>query len=274
MATIYKYKVNMSELSEQIRDDINYLKDITDKLYFSINDNVIVYDEKDINVKYKLIDLEKNHDRRIISGRLIKIFEESDISKYDEMENTVESTKMKNQAHCVAFSFKVDTEIIAYIPKRNLSRNEFNKYFSKILTESLSEIGIVNLQPIVDRGTLRQRLNEMEVATEFSFVIVKPNGIGDDEIKELSNDLIETGSEKAEIKFKGNRKNPLKKNAQIIKKFVSFIESGWGQFKAIGYKQDNSPMTIDTSKDTIQKMYVAESNKDSHMHIQERVFPK
>ena len=33
MATIYKYKVNMSELSEQIRDDINYLKDITDKLY-------------------------------------------------------------------------------------------------------------------------------------------------------------------------------------------------------------------------------------------------
>ena len=33
-------------------------------------------------------------------------------------------------------------------------------------------------------------------------------------------------------------------------------------------------MTIDTSKDTIQKMYVAESNKDSHMHIQERVFPK
>ncbi|WP_225743382.1 hypothetical protein [Marinilactibacillus sp. Marseille-P9653] len=271
MAKIYRSKLNMSEISEKIRKDPGYLNKILTKMLNELESGQSVDSEEDENVYYRLHYIEKNFALRTVSGRLFKVEKSKEVNLLDGEE--VESQILKNMFSQVAFSFQVDQEIVAFVPKRDLSRDEFHKYFGKILTKMQPEIKEVNFQLLFDKRAFNKRLSKIDKATRATFTLVKPNGKADEEVEEFADMLTDTGAAKSKISLEADKKSPLKKSSETFKALLKYVSNGWGSANIVGYSEEKGKtVTIDTKKDVLDTDPISESNKDSHKYIENKIF--
>lgn len=274
VAKIYFSKFNMSELSKEIQEDDTFLNKTLKNLFNSLSDSkkhVILESENDDNIYYRLHSVETNYKLNTISGRLLKVAREKEIETIDGDE--VESYDMKNVFSSIAFSFGIYEEIVAFVPKRDFRKEEFHKYFGKMLNRIYPNIKTVNFKLLVDEGSLKNKLAQIDKTTLAVFTLVKPNGIADDTVDDIKNILTDTDTSEAELALKGEKERPIKKDSSSFKGLLEYITNGWGFVKIKGYKEgQRKSIDIDTSKELLKKEPISESNKDSHKYIENKIF--
>ncbi|MGB3161111.1 MAG: hypothetical protein WBA84_07650 [Carnobacterium sp.] len=271
MAKIYFSKFNMSEISEKIQDNSNFLNKTLKELFTKIDSKQWVDSEDDDNIYYRLYDVEKNFKLSTVSGRLLKVERNKEIDTLDGDE--VETFSMKNAFSSIAFSFHIYEEVIAFVPKIDFKKEEFHCYLGKILTASYPEIKDVNFKLMPDKDSLQKKLLEIDKTTSATFILVPPNGIADDAIKDIVDILSDTDTTEAELTLKGERSKPIKKDSKTFKELVQYIMNGWGYLKITGYSDEKRKnINIDTSKELLKTEPISETNKNSHKYIENKVF--
>ncbi|MGZ9614686.1 hypothetical protein [Staphylococcus epidermidis] len=272
MANIYIAKLNVNEKIYEVYKNEIQLSKLLENLYYSLDDKKILKNEFN-EVRYKIVDIEKDPNNFIISGRFLRIFKSQTQDFYDSNKDTVVEKALGDKAEYVPFTFYVKREIIAFVPKQTFTRKQFLKIFKEFITYSYPEIGEVNLQIKYDNTSIDKKFKKIKVLKNVEVVIVPPNGDEDlwEGLKNVERDLKETEAKKMSISLEATKKKPLKKTSNLVKGFLKFVKNQYGELEAIGYDAQNNEVNIDTINDEklIQKYKIRESEKNSPNEIKE-----
>lgn len=272
MANIYIAKLNVNEKIYEVYKNEIQLSKLLKNLYYNLDDKKILENEFN-EVRYKIVDIEKDPENFIISGRFLRIFKSQTQDFYDSDKDTVVEKALGDKAEYVPFTFYVKREIIAFVPKQTFTRKQFLKIFKEFITYSYPEIGEVDLQIKYDNASIDKKFKKIKVLKKVEVVIVPPNGDEDlwEGLKNVEKDLKETEAKKMSISLEATKKKPLKKTSNLVQGFLKFVKNQYGELEAIGYDAKNNEVNIDTINDEklIEKYKISESEKNSPNEIKE-----
>lgn len=272
MANIYIAKLNVNEKIYEVYKDEIQLSKLLKNLYYNLDDKKILENEFN-EVRYKIVDIEKDPENFIISGRFLRIFKSQTQDFYDSDKDTVVEKALGDKAEYVPFTFYVKREIIAFVPKQTFTRKQFLKIFKEFITYSYPEIGEVDLQIKYDNASIDKKFKKIKVLKKVEVVIVPPNGDEDlwEGLKNVEKDLKETEAKKMSFSLEATKKKPLKKTSNLVQGFLKFVKNQYGELEAIGYDAKNNEVNIDTINDEklIEKYKISESEKNSPNEIRE-----
>ena len=162
MANIYIAKLNVNEKIYEVYNNKIQLSKLLEGLYSELDDKKII--ENKINeVRYKIVDIEKDPQNFIITGRFLRIFKSQTQDFYDSNQDTVVEKELGDKADYIAFTFYVKREIIAFVPKQTFTRQQFLNIFKDFITYSYPEIGEVNLQIKYDNASIDEKFNKIKI---------------------------------------------------------------------------------------------------------------
>lgn len=272
MANIYIAKLNVNEKIYEVYKNEIQLSKLLKNLYYNLDDKKILENEFN-EVRYKIVDIEKDPENFIISGRFLRIFKSQTQDFYDSDKDTVVEKALGDKAEYVPFTFYVKREIIAFVPKQTFTRKQFLKIFKEFITYSYPEIGEVDLQIKYDNASIDKKFKKIKVLKKVEVVIVPPNGDEDlwEGLKNVEKDLKETEAKKMSFSLEATKKKPLKKTSNLVQGFLKFVKNQYGELEAIGYDAKNNEVNIDTINDEklIEKYKISESEKNSPNEIRE-----
>ncbi|MDS3898443.1 hypothetical protein [Staphylococcus hominis] len=272
MANIYIAKLNVNEKIYEVYKNEIQLSKLLKNLYYNLDDKKILENEFN-EVRYKIVDIEKDPENFIISGRFLRIFKSQTQDFYDSDKDTVVEKALGDKAEYVPFTFYVKREIIAFVPKQTFTRKQFLKIFKEFITYSYPEIGEVDLQIKYDNASIDKKFKKIKVLKKVDVVIVPPNGDEDlwEGLKNVEKDLKETEAKKMSFSLEATKKKPLKKTSNLVQGFLKFVKNQYGELEAIGYDAKNNEVNIDTINDEklIEKYKISESEKNSPNEIRE-----
>lgn len=272
MANIYIAKLNVNEKIYEVYNNKIQLSKLLEGLYSELDDKKIIENENN-EVRYKIVDIEKDPQNFIITGRFLRIFKSQTQDFYDSNQDTVVEKELGDKADYIAFTFYVKREIIAFVPKQTFTRQQFLKIFKDFITHSYPEIGEVNLQIKYDNASIDEKFNKIKVLKKVEVVIVPPNGDEDlwEGLQNIEKDLKETEAKNMSISLEATKRKPLKKASNLVKGFLKFVKNQYGDLEANGYDVNNNEVNIDTINDEklIKKYTIRESEKNSPNEINE-----
>lgn len=272
MANIYIAKLNVNEKIYEVYNNKIQLSKLLEGLYSELDDKKIIENENN-EVRYKIVDIEKDPQNFIITGRFLRIFKSQTQDFYDSNQDTVVEKELGDKADYIAFTFYVKREIIAFVPKQTFTRQQFLKIFKDFITHSYPEIGEVNLQIKYDNASIDEKFKKIKVLKKVEVVIVPPNGDEDlwEGLQNIEKDLKETEAKNMSISLEATKRKPLKKASNLVKGFLKFVKNQYGDLEANGYDVNNNEVNIDTINDEklIKKYTIRESEKNSPNEINE-----
>lgn len=272
MANIYIAKLNVNEKIYEVYNNKIQLSKLLEGLYSELDDKKIIENENN-EVRYKIVNIKKDPQNFIITGRFLRIFKSQTQDFYDSNQDTVVEKELGDKADYIAFTFYVKREIIAFVPKQTFTRQQFLKIFKDFITHSYPEIGEVNLQIKYDNASIDEKFNKIKVLKKVEVVIVPPNGDEDlwEGLQNIEKDLKETEAKNMSISLEATKRKPLKKASNLVKGFLKFVKNQYGDLEANGYDVNNNEVNIDTINDEklIKKYTIRESEKNSPNEINE-----
>lgn len=271
MAFLYTAKFNINEKIYQVKDNKEDLNDLLDKVYLKINQDEIIFDENDENIRYKFVDLFRNSEMTL-DGTIVKIYDGVN-SSYDESNDTVVDEEASDKADYVSFSFDVKNEIIGFVPKQTFSREAFLKYFRLLVEKCVPELGSTYLILLNDKGELDEKFKRMETLRDIEILLIPENSDKEDFAKLLDiveEDMQEANAQKIGLRMEGTMREPLKKNSRLVENFKSSVARAYAKLKAKGKDENGEVFEIDTSKDTLLKREIKNDLRNSVTDISEK----
>lgn len=271
MATLYTAKFNINEKIYEAKKGTLLVGELLNKVFECFNQNEKVLDEKIEGMTYKFVDLERDYDNQIITGRMIKYYDGTN-ARYLEDEDKLVEEHTPNKAEYITFSFNTKTEIIGFVPKQGFSKENFIYYFELLIEKMCPEIGKIKLILVIDGAELEHKFKQLKILKEIQIEVIPENNdtfeIGD-MLDILKDDIEESNAQHMEVKLKGTKREPLVKKSKLVEDFKGIAKKAYAKLKAIGYKENGDEYTIDTNKDIHLKRTVANHNKDSMPMIKE-----
>lgn len=272
MAYLYTAKFNINEKIYQIAEGKERLEDFLDLIYKKINQEDVITDEKDKNIKYKFVDLFHIDKEMIINGAIVKIYDGIN-SSYDESNDTVIDEEVTDKADYISFTFDVKNEIVGFVPKLTFSREAFLKTFKKLIEECVPEIGEVYLILVNDKAALDEKFKKMKILRDIEILLIPENSDKEDIAKLLDivqEDMQDANAQKIRFGMEGTMREPLKKEAKLVESFKSFVTRAYAKIRATGKDASGERYEIDTSKDTLLKREIKDDLRHSVTDISEK----
>lgn len=274
MSNIYLAKLNINERIHDVYKEEVQLRELLIQLFNDIDEDKVIINET-TEVKYKIVDIEKDPDEFTIKGRFIRIYKTIDQDFYDPNKDELTQKELENSAEYVAFTFYVLREIIAFVPKQKFTRQQFLERFTDFIEKCSPNIGKINLQIRYDKEALEEKYKKIATLREISVVIVPPNGDKDlwKGLESIGEELEETEAKKMSFSLFGTIRKPLNKSSDLVKGFKQFVKSGYGDMKATGRDANENPVEIDTLKDEklVERHKIHQSLKDSPSEIENQI---
>ena len=271
MANLYFAKINVNgEIYKVYKDELS-IDSVIDKLIVNISTekSIILPDNKG---QIKFITLINNLDKRYISGRLIRIFQD-DIQIYEKSKDDVIDLTNKDLARTCTFFFDGKSEIVGFTTGRYFGTSQFCKYFEELLNEHTAP-GCFNVTLIKDTDAFRNKLNRLKTVNKVNIRIVAKNSC-DDDLAEwyANNDTMEDmEANQAEITYesKGKQSGGLNMNNAYISSIIDSLGLGYGRMTAIGVNAEGIKDQVVSDKDAPMKIKIADNNKTSMPYINDR----
>ncbi|MBH9582054.1 hypothetical protein WER97_07765 [Staphylococcus felis] len=258
MSNIYYAKFNVNEDIFNIYKNYKKLSDILEYVLLNMDSKNSYRDEKE-KTKYKFYRLNKDFEKNIIFGWLLKIYDEENFNIFDESYEKLDDVTLKKVSYAIPFSFNLNTEIIAFVPKQKFGYKNFIDKFKLLFENNLPEVGYVNITMLVDKKSVEQKFIDIDKMNLFTAVIVPPNGSEDilDEMDEIIDELQEANVKEYRHELKSDVRDPINKNSKIVRVLREVSEYGAGYFYAKGKNKLNNWVEINTKKD--KKLFLKDS---------------
>lgn len=280
MAKVYFYKFNINSEIYDVYADETLQNKILNKVFKEITTDLTVWEEykdkdsdQDKIVEYKFCDINKDVDNRIITGRLVKIYD-GEVQSYNRKEDTVDIIFEEDCAASATFCFDVNREEIAFITRVGFRYLQFGRYFKKLLEERFPEN---SFELILEKnvGQLKSKVYGLKRILKVNTIIIPPNA-NEEEFKNLLGASVEEFKEtKAtkyyqgmEISAKGNRSiNP---KTKFFQRMFYAVGKGYANMTIEGRDKENVKVLIDSDEDTPYKATIPDNEKDSIIAFKER----
>lgn len=270
MSNIYYAKFNVNEDIFKIYKNYKKLSDILEYVLLNMDSKNSYRDEK-TNVKYRFYKINKDFEKNIIFGWLLKIYDEENFNIFDEGYEKLDDITLKKVSYAIPFSFNLTTEVIAFVPKQKFGYRNFINIFKILFENNLPEVGYVNITMLVDKKSAESKFMEIDKMNVFTAVIVPPNGSEDilDDMDELIDELQEANIKEYKHELKSDVRDPIKKTSKIVSVLRQVAEYGAGYYYAKGKNASDSWIEINTKKD--KKLFLKEpidnNKRDSPIEV-------
>ena len=271
MSTLYTAKFNINENIHKVEKGELELNNLLNTIFKELNQQDKVTDTHDEDITYKFVNLDRDYDSMILTGRMIKYYDGVN-SRYIEEEDTVIDEHTSNKADYITFSFDFKTEIVGFVPKRSFSKEAFMNFFELLVAKMVPEVGIVVLVLVVDAAELDAKFKKIDLLKEIQIDIIPENNDGPElasMIEILIDPLKDSNAQHMSINLKGTKREPLIKKSELVSNFRGMAKKAYARFIAVGYKKNGESYNIDTRKDTLLKRNILDNEKDSMPAIKE-----
>lgn len=270
MANIYQAKFNINEDIIKVYKKEKNLSNILYSILLDLDSKKYIFDKKN-KIKYRFYKLNKDYERNIIFGWILKIYGEEKFNIYIEDGEELDDIKLKEVSYSVPFSFNLNTEIISFVPKQNFGFRQFINIFKELFESELPEVGYVDIQMKVDEVTADEKFNKITSMNKFVAVIVPPNGSEDilDEVDELIDELVDGNIKEYRHELKSDVRDPIKKESKIVRNLRKIAHYGSGYYFATGKDKNDEWLEINSRKDKelFIKKPIHENKKDSPVEV-------
>lgn len=272
LAYLYSAKFNINERIYQVEKGEVTLQSLLELVFNNLNQNESIADEKDEEIIYKFVDLNKDQNSMVINGAIVKIYDGIN-SEYDRKKDKVIDKEAPDKADYVSFSFDVRQEVIGFVPKQTFSREAFMKYFKHLVEVCVPEIGDIKVMPITDAYMLEQQFKKMKTLKEIEVLVIPSNDDSNDiaELVDILNtDVKESNAQEMGIRLKGSIREPLLKSSKLVDQLKDVAKKAYANIKAKGRDETGADYEIDSSKDTLLKRPIRNDLKNSVSDIEEQ----
>lgn len=279
MAQMYFYKFNInSEIYDVYRDE-ELQNRILQNVFKAITQDISYKnDYKDADgveriIEYKFCDLEKDIDKLMITGRLVKIYD-GESQKYDRDRDTVETRFEEDKAASATFCFDLRNEEIAFITRIGLGYIQFGEYFKNLLELSFPED---SFELILEKnvGLLRDKVYAVERILKMKSTIIPPNA-NEKEFALLLGATVDEFKDTEATKYTQIIEVPAKSKKKINAKTKFFdrlfyaIGKGYADMWLEGKDGQNNKVIIESNEDAPYHQPIPEKEKDSILAFKER----
>ncbi len=270
MANIYQAKFNINEDIFNVYKGYKDIRDILHYILLNMDSKKYIKDKKN-STKYRFYRLNRDYERNIIFGWVLKIYDEENFNIYIEKAEQLNDVTLKQVSYSIPFSFNLNNKIISFVPKQKFGYKEFINIFKQLFESELPEVGYVNINMKVDEESANQRFSELERMNLFTAVIVPPNGSQDilDDVDGLIDELESGNIKEYRHELKSDIRDPIIKNSKIVMNLRKLAHYGAGYYIAKGKDKNEEWQEINSKKDKnlFVKKHITDSKKDSPVEV-------
>lgn len=269
MAYLYFAKINVNNDIFKVYKGEESIENILDKLILNINNKESIFLPK--NKGYiKFITLTTNIEKRFISGRLIRIFED-DIQMYNLQTDDVENLPQDKLARTSTFYFDVQHELVGFTTGKYFGPKQFCDYFEQMINKCVDE-GTFNVTLQKDEDSFDERVKKFSKISTIKLRIVPKNPCRDEFDSWYANpESIESvEANQAEIIYSANNKNEqgLNFNNDYIKNILKGLGIGYITGIVTGLMPNGVKATVSSDKDAPKRFGIPDKDKTTIERIQ------
>lgn len=279
MAKMYFYKFNINSKIYDVYKNPELQDEILQQVFEAIDTDLSVklpkYDEEALesDIEYKFCDIDKDKENRIITGRLVKIFD-GETQSYDRSHDTVTTNFEEDKASSATFCFDVNHEEIAFITRVGFRYLQFGRVFKLLLEKVFQEDSFV-LVLEKNVGELKEKVYALKRVIKVNTSIIPPNA-NESEFENLLGPSVaefrETGATKytqgIEVPVKG--KGTINAHTTFFERIFYAIGKGYAEMVVDGRDAENEKVSISSDEDTPYKDTIPDVEKDSIPAFRER----
>lgn len=270
MAYLYFAKVNVNNDIFKVYKGEEDIDRLLDKLIINVNSDDKISLPK--NKGYiKFITLITNVEKRFISGRLIRIFED-DIQMYNIETDDVEDLPQDKLARTSTFFFDVQHELIGFTTGKYFGPKQFCDYF-ELLINSCTENEAFSVILQKDPDSFIERVKRFSKISTIKFRIVPKNPCQDEFDNWYANpDSIESvEANQLEITYSANNKNErgLNFDNDYIKNILKGLSNGYINGSVSGLMPGGVKATVSSDTDAPRRYTIPDKDKTSIPNVHE-----
>lgn len=270
MAYLYFAKVNINNDIFKVYKGEEDVDEVLNKLIRNINNKAKIMLPKNKG-HIKFISLTTDIEKRFISGRLIRIFED-DIQMYNLAKDDVEELPQDKLARASTFFFDVQHELIGFTTGKYFGPKQFCDYFEQLINLCTDE-GTFNVTLQKDEDSFDERIKRFSKISSIRFKIVPKNPCKDEFNSIYANpDSIESvEANQLDITYSANNKNErgLNLNNDYIKNLFKGLGIGYLSAFVSGLMPGGIKATIVSDKDTPRRFSIPDKDKTSIPSVHE-----
>ena len=273
MAYMYFAKVNVNNDIFKVYKGEEDIDKVLNKLILNIdNKEKIMLSKNKGHIKF--ISLTTDIEKRFISGRLIRIFED-DIQMYNLDKDDVEELPQDKLARTSTFFFDVQHELIGFTTGKYFGPKQFCDYFEQLINKYTGE-GTFNVTLQKDEESFDERVKRFSKISVIRFKIVPKNPCKDEFNNWYANpESIESvEANQVDITYSANNKNEqgLNFNNNYIKNILKGLGIGYISAFVSGLMPGGIKATVVSDKDAPRRFSIPDKDKTSipsvHEHAQ------
>lgn len=270
MAYLYFAKLNVNNDIFRVYKGEEDIERILNKLILNINNNdriTLTKGKGDI----KFITLTSDIEKRFVSGRLIRIFED-DIQMYNSETDNLEDLPQDKLARHSTFYFDVQHELIAFTVGRYFTPKQFCAFF-ELLINKCTEEGTFNVTLMKDEDSFDEKVKKFSKIVSVTFRIVPKNPCGEefDEWYANPSSVESMEANKVEITYTANKNNKqgLNFNNDYIKNIFKGLGLGYITGFVTGLMPGGLQGTVFSDQDAPKRFVIPNKEKTSIPNISE-----
>lgn len=269
-------KINVNSDIYKLYDNPDILDGILDKIIININqDKSIVLnkemDSKNDGDRIKFISIEKDIDKRYITGRIIRIYKD-DLESYDPNSDDIIKLPTGELARYATFYFDVRSELVAFTLGKYFGRNQFCSYLEFLLNEYVEDVSF-NVSLITDRAGLKEKIGRFKRISRIYVSLVTPNP----NVEAFNRMFAANGQNLKDMnahqygqEFKASKKGEgLKEDTAFINILVDGVSDGYGKMEVDGIDDSDEEIKVSSVENYPYKRSVRDTEKNSLSSVQE-----
>ena len=276
MANMYFAKININSDVHKLYENPKLLDDILKELILNINQKKTISlgenkKNKDNKESIKFITLEKDVIKRVVSGRLIKIYED-EIHGYDKTTDNLIDIPTDQLARSCTFFLDLNTEIVAFTLGKYIGHKQFCEFLEMLLDEYVDDVSF-KVSLYIDKDPLKEQMKRFKRISKVKVSLILPNP-NEEEFNKLfagSKDSVkEINAHQYNQEFLASRKGEgLKGETKFLNTLVDGISSGYGEMDVAGIDEANEEIKVSSSKNFPYKRSIRNTEKQSIPSVKE-----